>query len=78
MADSEVETIEAPEVVAVQTKMVGEHRVFFFICNGCQKKRQSYKKTIAKIGICRVCKRSKVPENQLTLFERIFGAKKQG
>ncbi len=52
----------------IQTKIIREHRVFFYRCRRCQKKRSSYKKTIAHAGICRLCRKNKVPENQISLF----------
>jgi len=47
-----------------------ERRLWFFPCsNGCGRNASSRTKRRAKVGICAVCERYKVHENQTSMFE---------
>lgn len=45
-----------------------ERRLYYFTCQGCAKRRSSLKRSIARAGKCRKCRRNKVPDNQPSLF----------
>lgn len=45
-----------------------ERHVYYFHCTECLKRRQTLKRSRAKKGICRACRKGKVPDNQLGLF----------
>lgn len=49
-----------------------ERRIWYFPCSSCGKtKAQSHKKKKAGTGLCRKCRRNKVPDNQPDLFKPI-------
>lgn len=47
-----------------------ERRLYYFTCQGCAKRRSSLKRSIARAGKCRKCRRNKVPDNQPSLFSQ--------
>ena len=72
--------VSAGELVTeekIETQIIDEHRVFFYYCRQCKKKRQSYKMTIAHAGVCRSCRKIKINKNQLSLMDLIFGRGKK-
>jgi len=50
-----------------------ERRIWYFTCKCGRKHCQSHKKKNAKDEVCAVCRRSKVPENQLSIFKEKNG-----
>ena len=46
-------------------------KLFIYKCDDCGKKRQTFKESICNSKICMKCKRSKVPEEQMNIFDAI-------
>lgn len=50
-------------------KGYSERRLWYFTCVVCWRKAQSHKRFKAENGECAVCRRNKVSQNQVSLFE---------
>lgn len=53
-------------------KELVSRKVYYFECDGCRKKRrQTFRKSKAEVGLCRACRQDalKVHKSQLNLFE---------
>ena len=51
--------------------MYSFRKLYRYICDRCGKKRQSMKKETAMARLCGECKQTKVPENQLSIFDAL-------
>lgn len=60
-------------------KIYKERRLYYFTCNVCgSKTRNTFKRSKAKKGICKKCRRhEEINKNQLTLFPISFSNLKQ-
>ena len=47
---------------------IQRRNVYYYLCKGCGKKRQSLIYSRADGGLCTVCRRYQVPENQRSLL----------
>ena len=46
-------------------------KLYLYLCDECKKKRQSLNPDVAKNKVCSKCKRTRVPESQMSIFQAL-------